>query len=86
MGDGVMSSVVGGEGWRRRKKGMGEQGEMGEGKKKETSEASFLAERWHSVCVRVCCFFFFCNFIRFGRSRRSARVNNSLQSADVITF
>lgn len=37
-------------------------------------------------CVSVCVVFFFCNFIQFGRSRRSARVNNSLQSADVITF
>lgn len=62
-------------------------------KKKETSEA-IISGRAVAVslgvwmCVRVCVFslFFFCNFIQFGRSRRSARANNSLQTADVITF
>lgn len=77
--------VVGGgeEGWRRRRrrKGMGEQGEMEEEKKKALRQ-SFLTARWRSVWVCV----FFSNFIQFGRGRRSAWANNSLQTADVITF
>lgn len=86
MGMWVVLLVVVVRGWRRRRKGMGEQGEIGEEKKKPRRQ-SFLAERWQSVwgCVWVCVCVF-CNFRQFGRGRRSVRANNSLQTADVITF
>lgn len=93
MGD--MSCVVVGGGaegwrWRRRRKGMGEQGEMGEEKRNLGGNHFWQSGGSQSGCVNVCVcvfsLFFFCNFIQFGRSRRSARANNSLQTADVITF
>lgn len=70
---------------------MGEQGEMGEEKRNLGGNHFWQSGGSQSgcvnVCARVCVFsFFFCNFIQFGRSRRSARANNSLQTADVITF
>lgn len=61
--------------------------EMGreEGKKTETSEA-IISGRAVALSVCMCMSVCVCNFIRFGRGRRSAWANNSLQTADVITF
>lgn len=67
---------------------MGEQGGDGKrrgGKKTETSEA-IISGRAVAPSVCMCMSVCVCNFIRLGRGRRSAWANNSLQTADVITF
>lgn len=59
------------------------------GRIKKPVRQSFLAEWWQSVQAVVCVFFyfyFFCNFRQFRRRRSSALANDSLQTADVITF
>lgn len=70
---------------------MGEQGEMGEEKRNLGGNHFWQSggSQFGFVCVCVCVFSFFFSvviFRQFGLGQRSARANNSLQTADVITF